>query len=296
MAVVIQEGGANMTHYLENKAQSLLKGKAALENDLRNALKYKELSLDYQPIWDVNSGTILGFEALIRWAHPTYGFIAPTTFIPIAEESGLITQLGHFALQTACAQVTAWNKQFGADFYISVNLSAKQMEDSTFTETVIDILRNTNLRPNLLELELTEGIAFEMNSKMVEDLHRLHEIGVRLAIDDFGTGYSSWQYLSYFPIDTVKIDRSFIQTMLYNSKQDIIVTSMIELAAKLHLNCIAEGVEQYLEVAFLRERGCGIIQGFHYSKPLSVPKCELYIRSQYSKKKSAIHRFSNETL
>ncbi len=235
MAVVIQEGGAHVTHHLAKKAELLLQSQTALEQDLRNAWKYRELSLDYQPIYHVGSGAILGFEALIRWAHPAYGFIAPTTFIPIAEKIGLITSIGHWVLQAACAQVAAWNEEFGMNFYASVNLSAKQMEDGIIAELVSDVLRETKLRPNLLELELTEGTPFEMNRKIAEDLNRLHETGVRLAIDDFGTGYSSWQYLSYFPIDTVKIDRSFIQTMLNSTKQDIIVTSMIDLALKLHL-------------------------------------------------------------
>lgn len=269
-----------MVNHPAVKADQLIAGQIAWENELRNALKYQEFSLHYQPILHVGTGEILGFEALLRWLHPACGFIDPSEFIPVAETTGIIVEIGQWVLKTACAQVSKWNREFAIPFRISVNLSARQIEDGGFADILTDVLRETQLRTDCLELELTEGTAFAIESATLRDLYLLHDKGVRLALDDFGTGYSSCQYLSEFPIDTLKIDRSFIQNIAHSRKHDIIITSMIDLAKKLDITCIAEGVETSREVAFLLNKGCDIMQGFYYSKPLSVSNCEDFIRAK----------------
>jgi diguanylate cyclase len=241
-----------------------------LENQLRKVLINNELKVYYQPLIELCSGRIVGVEALLRWQHPTQGLLAPTKFIPIAEEMGLISQIGEWVLRTACYQTQAWSKQ-GFVLQVSVNVSGKQFQQPNLFEIIENVLHETELSPTQLELELTESILMQ-EGKGSEDqcfaiLSHLQDLGVHIAIDDFGTGYSSFSYLKRFPLNTLKIDRSFIKDICHNSDDAAITSAIIAMAHGLQLGVVAEGVENSAQVAFLHLRHCEIGQGFLFSRP-----------------------------
>ncbi len=243
-----------------------------LESGLRRALERREFMLHYQPQIDLESGTIVGVETLIRWLHPELGFIPPDTFIPIAEQSGLIVPIGEWVLRTACAQGRAWQTT-GVPVRVSVNLSARQFMRSDLIRTIRDALAATGLDPALLELEITEGLLMENPEEHSRLLSPLKAMGVRIAIDDFGTGYSSLTYLKHFPLDVLKIDQSFVRNIGSDSGDAAIVSAVIALAHSMGLDVIAEGVETAGQLHFLREKGCRKFQGYLFSHPL--PEGEL---------------------
>ena len=271
-----------MADHRATKADLMIAGQLAWENELRNAWDNHEFSLYYQPIFNVKTNTLVGFEALIRWLHPACGNIAPSTFIPVAEKSDFIIPLGQWITTMACQQVHQWNRTFQSLFRISVNVSARQIAFGNLATMVDDVLRQTGLPADCLELELTEGMVFEPEDTVTSDLYHLHEQGVRLAIDDFGTGYSSFRYLSDFPIDTLKIDRSFVANITKSHKHEMITATMIVLAKKLDITCIAEGVETSQQVAFLRDKGCDVMQGYYYGYPMCATDCEHFIRKLFT--------------
>lgn len=238
-----------------------------LENALRRALERDEFVLHYQPQVDLKSGEIVGVEALVRWMHPENGMVAPSSFIPMAEETGLIEPLGKWVLRAACAQGKAWLDQ-GLDVVVAVNLSARQFRNRDFSETVMDALGDTGLNARNLELELTESILIQRTNAVNEVMRKLHETGVQLSIDDFGTGYSSLSYLKHLPIDKLKIDQSFVRDMTNNPEDAAIVSAIISLAHNLRLRVIAEGVETVEQQEFLCSRGCDEMQGYFFSEPL----------------------------
>jgi diguanylate cyclase (GGDEF)-like protein len=241
-----------------------------LENQLRKVLIQNELKVYYQPLVELSSGKIMGVEALLRWQHPTQGLLSPTKFIPIAEEMGLISQIGEWVLRTACYQTQNWLKQ-GFLLQISVNVSGKQFQQPNLLEIIKNVLHETELSPTQLELELTESILMQ-EGKGSEDhcftiLSHLQDLGVQIAIDDFGTGYSSFSYLKRFPLNTLKIDRSFVKDICHNSDDAAITSAIIAMAHGLQLNVVAEGVENSEQVAFLHLRHCEVGQGFLFSRP-----------------------------
>ena len=241
-----------------------------LETDLRYALERDEFVLHYQPQISLRNGRMVGMEALIRWQHPVLGLIPPTRFISLAEDMGLIIPIGEWVLLTACRQLREWQRMGAEDLRVAVNLSARQFTQKMLVQSIQDVLLETGLEPRFLELELTESMMMDDVDKAIAVLGNLKKIGVKIAIDDFGTGYSSLAYLRRFPLDVLKIDRSFINDLATDSNAGAIVTSIIALAHNLRLQVIAEGVETGDQLAFLQEQGCDLMQGFYASKPVDV--------------------------
>ncbi len=243
-----------------------------LETDLRRAVERDELVLYYQPQIDTRNGTVVGAEALLRWEHPVHGLVSPAVFIPLAEEMGLIGELGEWALREACRQLNAFAAEGIKLPMVAVNVSALQF-NTGFIGKVKEVLRDTGVHPASLQLELTEGVVMADASAIVQGLQELEELGVRLAIDDFGTGYSSLSYLSRFPLDELKIDRSFVIKSHESENDASLVIAIIALARSLNLRLVAEGVETREQYAFLTGNGAHVIQGYLFSKP--VPADEL---------------------
>jgi diguanylate cyclase (GGDEF)-like protein/PAS domain S-box-containing protein len=243
-----------------------------METDLRRAIERKEFVLNYQPIVALETGTISGFEALIRWRHPERGFVAPNEFIKIAEETGLIVPIGQWVLEEACRQIREWQDQFlqFPPLQISVNLSTKQFINSNLIDQIRKVLRDSGVDPCSLKLELTESMVMENFDSAIEMLKQLRMLGIELSIDDFGTGYSSLSYLHRFPISTLKIDRSFVSCMNDLNENAEIVRTIIMLARSLKMNVVAEGVENMDQLSQLAMLECEYGQGYFFSKPLDV--------------------------
>jgi diguanylate cyclase (GGDEF)-like protein len=239
-----------------------------MENDLRRAIERNELEVFFQPQARVDDGQVIGAEALVRWRHPTRGMVSPAEFIPLAEETGLINPVGEWVLRAACAQLQSWIKAGLPTIRIAVNLSVKQLLKKDFAATVEQALADTGLAPSLLELEITESTLMENAQDTLEALHRLRGLGVRLSIDDFGTGYSSLSYLKRFPVDIIKIDRSFVRDVPHDADDASIVTGIIALAHSLRLEVVAEGVETEQQLRFLGEQACDMLQGYYLSQPI----------------------------
>lgn len=239
-----------------------------LEQDLHNALANNEFYLDYQPQVNLKTGTIESVEALVRWRHPTRGFVPPDIFIPIAEECGLIIPLGKWILETACTQAKIWEKQGLPPMKVAVNLSLGQLFQQDLVEMVQDILHRTNLDPSFLQLEITESMTMNID-QMTQLLHELKALGIQIAVDDFGTGYSSLSYLKEFPIDCLKIDRTFVRNVPHNPNDEALVSMIISMAKHLRLKVVAEGIEEVEQLSFLIDGGCDYIQGYLFSKPIS---------------------------
>jgi diguanylate cyclase (GGDEF)-like protein len=245
-----------------------------LENKLRKVLKQDELRLYYQPQIELNSGRLIGMEALLRWQNPEWGLVSPAKFVPIAEETGLIIDIGEWVLRTACKQNKAWQLAGHPPTRVSVNLSSRQFQIPNLLETIKDALAESELEAQYLELELTESVLLEdsidKKNSIFSILNELQTMGVKIAIDDFGTGYSSLSYLKRFPVNTLKIDRSFVKDVCYDNDDAAITTAIIAMAHSLRLSIVAEGVEDADQLAFLKKRECEIIQGYYFSPPLSA--------------------------
>jgi diguanylate cyclase (GGDEF)-like protein/PAS domain S-box-containing protein len=255
-----------------------------LETDLRRALERQEFLVAYQPIMSLETGALRGFEALIRWHHPEHGLISPMDFIPIAEETGMIVQIGEWVLSEACQQMRRWQLIFPSDppIFMSVNLSVKQFSQHDLIENVVAILEETKLAPTSLKLEITESAVMENVETAINMLNQLRALGVQLAIDDFGTGYSSLSYLHRFPINTLKIDRSFITRMAENNENAEIVRTISGLAQNLGMDVVAEGVETSEQLEILRGLGCKYGQGYFFSSPIDALDAEAFSHKTYS--------------
>lgn len=255
-----------------------------LENDLRRAIERQELQLYYQPIVSLTTGKMTGFEALARWQHPKQGPISPSKFIPVAEETGLILPLGEWVLRCACQVMRAWQVQFSAEppLSISVNLSAKQFTQPNLIQLVSQTLQQTQLAPGSLKLEITESVLMENPQAAVSILSQLRELGIQLHIDDFGTGYSSLNYLQQFPVDALKIDRSFIAKMGVHGKNLELVQTIAMLARNLGIDVVAEGVETVEQLVQLRTLECayGHAQGYLFSHPVDIQEATALIAAQ----------------
>jgi diguanylate cyclase (GGDEF)-like protein len=250
-----------------------------LEGELRNALARNELVLHYQPVVALDTSETVGFEALLRWNHPTRGLVPPLDFIPMAEDTGLIVPIGAWVLEEACATAATWTgpRSIG----LSVNISARQLFDSDFSQSVADILARTGLEPERLALEITESVLVEDTSLALLQLDLLKQLGVRIAIDDFGTGYSSLSYLRTFPVDILKIDKSFIDHVDADVEGACFVQAILHLATVLRVKTVAEGVEEPGQARRLAELGCDYAQGFHFGRPTELPDAQS--RSAYSR-------------
>jgi diguanylate cyclase (GGDEF)-like protein/PAS domain S-box-containing protein len=251
-----------------------------LDTDLRRALERDEMSLHYQPIVSLTNGRITGFEALLRWQHSELGTISPADFIPLAEETGLIETLGQWVLRQACRQMLIWNESRPADkqLEISVNLSSRQFTQADLVNGIMDSVHGSGLGASSLKLEITESVLMENAQRSIAMLNQLKEFDIKVCVDDFGTGYSSLSYLHTFPIDTLKIDKSFIGDMSRNYQNLEIVRTITMLARNLRLDVIAEGVETPEQYAQLRALGCQFAQGFHFSRPVDVDKATRLIQ------------------
>ncbi len=260
-----KENGRNTSHYFSPSMNASSAAKLAMENNLHKALERSELLLYYQPQIDIRQRQIIGVEALIRWKHPELGIISPTDFIPLAEESGLITSIGEWALRTASRQHQRWLEQGLPPIRMGVNLSSLQFRDQDWVMTIENVLQEGMVEPRFLELELTEGIVMRDVEETMSTLHYLKKLGIGLAIDDFGTGYSSLSYLKRLPLDTIKIDRAFIKDLTTNEQDASITKAIIALGHSLDLRVIAEGVETEGQFRHLEEQGCDEIQGYLFS-------------------------------
>ena len=240
----------------------------SMQNDLHSALENDELELFYQPKVDLQRGALVGAECLIRWQHPEHGFVSPSRFIPIAEDTGLIARIDEWVLRTACAQSRLWQDRGLPAVRMAVNLSARQFHNRTLVAMVRDVLAETRIQADLLELEVTEGAIMTDIEQTIETLRALSEMGVHIAVDDFGTGYSSLAYLAQFPLDVLKIDQSFVRDVVGNADVACVVTAIVSLAHGLGLTVVAEGVESTEQLEFLRGLDCEEIQGYFYSRPL----------------------------
>jgi EAL domain-containing protein (putative c-di-GMP-specific phosphodiesterase class I) len=244
--------------------------RVALESDLRHALERDEFLLHYQPKVDIGSNRVVGMEALVRWQQPGKPLIMPVQFIPLAEETGLIVPIGEWVLRSACLQNKAWQGEGLPRLRVAVNLSPRQFAHEGLLQDVARVLRETGLDPAWLELEITESMVMRDPEHAVQLLHGLKAMGIHLSIDDFGTGYSSLSYLKRFPLDSVKIDRSFIKDLPLDGDDAGITQAIIAMAHSLRLGVIAEGVETAEQLDFLRANGCDEMQGYHFSRPLSA--------------------------
>jgi EAL domain-containing protein (putative c-di-GMP-specific phosphodiesterase class I) len=242
----------------------------SLEHALRRALERKEFLLHYQQKTDLRSGQIIGAEALVRWSHPEWGLVRPARFIPLAEETGLIVPLGEWVLGEACRQVREWMDHGLKPGVVSVNLSARQFRQEGLVRTVSRVLEETRLDPSQLEFELTESMVMHNVEAAITTLQGLKSLGVGLSVDDFGTGYSSLSYLRQLPVDTLKIDRSFVRAIGAGANADdgVIAQAVISLGHALNLRVIAEGVETDPQLRFLKQHGCDEVQGFFFGEPV----------------------------
>jgi diguanylate cyclase (GGDEF)-like protein len=263
-----KQRGRNTYEFYSREMNAKALERLSLENQLRRALEHNELLLFYQPKVALGTVQIVGAEALIRWRHPTLGMVSPEVFIPLAEESGLIVALGEWVLETACRQTKAWQAAgFGA-MHIAVNVSVRQLREPRLLHTIRQALESSGLEAQYLTLELTENMLMENAKKNVDALRQIKDMGVKLSIDDFGTGYSSLSYLRQFPLDELKIDRSFVSAIQAETDDAPIVAAIIAMAHSLGLTVVAEGVETAQQLAFLRHRGCNEYQGYLCSKPV----------------------------
>jgi predicted signal transduction protein with EAL and GGDEF domain len=242
----------------------------ALENDMRRAVERGELLAYYQPIAETSTGVVVGAEALIRWDHPQRGRLDPHDFVPLAEETGFIVTIGEWVLRQACRDLRRWRDAGAGPLRVSVNLSARQLHQKNLVEIVESALDETGLEPQALHLEITEGDVMSNVEYIIDVLHQLRAMGVGISVDDFGTGYSSLSYLKRFPIDSVKIDRSFVRDLGTDPSDAAIVTTVIAMARNLNLRVIAEGVETEEQLEFLRRRGCDEYQGYIVSRPVDA--------------------------
>jgi diguanylate cyclase (GGDEF)-like protein len=271
-----RQNGVTFQYYSEELNQKAVE-RLSIETGLLRALDDGEFFLCYQPKMDINGTDIVGMEALVRWQRPGHGIIPPDKFIPLAEENGLIVRLGTWVLQEACRQNRAWQDAGLPKLKVSVNLSARQLRDNAFVPLVVQILAETGLDSHYLELELTESALMGDAGDTVYKLLRLKELGISISVDDFGTGYSSLSYLKHLPIDTIKVDRSFVRDIVNDPDDAAIVDAIVAMAHSLKLNVIAEGVETREQLDFLRQRKCQQAQGYYFARPLDPRQFEAFL-------------------
>jgi len=241
-----------------------------LETKLHQALKQDRLKLHYQPKIDLKTDSVIGMEALLRWYDPELGHIPPDRFIPFAEDCGLINDIGVWVLRKACAQARQWNELHDLSLRVAVNISPIHISTGGFVDMVRSVIAETGIDPNLLEIEITEMSMLDYTEDLIDTIKQLRELGITISLDDFGTGYSSLNYLKKFPVDVLKIDRAFVRDIVPEKSGIAMISAMISLAHALNLQVVAEGVEEEAELNVLREHGCEYVQGYYFSKPLSV--------------------------
>lgn len=275
----VKEAGRNSFRFFNEQMNSDVMQHVLLRNGLIRALEQSEFLLYYQPQVDMRTGQVIGLEALIRWNNPEFGLVSPADFIPVAESTGLIVEMGAWVLREACRQLKTWREALGvADLVMAINISAVQFTIGDLFKTVEGVLEEFEIPPNVLELELTESVLLKEASTALDIISRLHRLGVKMSIDDFGTGFSSFAYLKKLPVDRLKIDRSFVMDITTNEDDAAIANAIVSLSHILGLNVIAEGVEDDDQVALLTKHGCDQYQGFLFSRPLAADDCEHLLR------------------
>ena len=298
VGICVAEGGTSVTDLLRNADLAMYRAKARgkdqwilyepemsvdalkrlqLEADLIRAVERDELTLVYQPVVDLAAETVVGFEALIRWHHPTLGLISPDQFIPVAEDNGMILPIGRWVIETACATAARWVREKEPGLHIAVNVSGRQLSSGQIVGDVARAIETTGLPPSALILEITETSLVREPEIAAARLAELRELGVRLAIDDFGTGYSSLSYLRQFPVDILKIDRSFIDTINETEHIPPLVRALLSLGRTLDVEIVAEGIEHRAQHELLQGQRCAFGQGFLFAQPLGVEEAELLI-------------------
>lgn len=286
-----KEDGRDTFRFFSQEMNSKVANELAMENALRTALSRNEFFLVYQPQLDLASGRITGLEALIRWKHPDLGIVPPDRFIRTAENSGLILPIGEWVLRTACAQAAKWRSQGLCSVPVAVNVSAVQFRKENFCALIRQVFKQARLDPEYLELELTESLLFANADRTRLALSELDEMGVQLAIDDFGTGYSNLSYLKQFPVDKIKIDRSFVRDLPTSAQDVAITTAIISMAKSLNLKVLAEGVETEEQMSFLREHQCDEIQGFYFCRPGAEKEVSILLAGDLAGENDALHPF-----
>lgn len=281
-----KNSGRNSYRYYSAEMNMHTVERLTLEYALHHAVEENQLALHYQPKVDVSSNRIVGMEALLRWKHPTMGWISPDKFIPLAEKSGMIHVIGAWTIRTACTQNKSWQEAFAERLQVAVNLSPLQLSDHNLVSSIAQILKETGLDPGYLELEIAESAVMANPEKAVRMLNALHDIGVSVAIDDFGTGHSSLAYLKQFPVHTVKIDRSFVRGIPHNRGDAAIAKAIIGLAHSFECDVVAEGTETRQQFEFLREHDCNSVQGYYFSEPLIA---ERFAELLHKQSKAVLH-------
>jgi EAL domain-containing protein (putative c-di-GMP-specific phosphodiesterase class I) len=272
-----KQTGRNNWQLFTATMQEELHDRVQIETALHSALAHNELFLHFQPQLGGEGSKVVGVEALLRWRHPTLGIIVPDRFVPLAEENGLIVPIGAWVLRTACTQCKVWHESGFPGLRLAVNLSPRQFAQTDFVELVATVLRDSGLEARWLTLELTESLMMADVEASIVKLGQLKALGVQLSVDDFGTGYSGLSYLKRFPIDELKIDRSFVRDLASDDESETIVLAIISLARNLNLRVIAEGVETAEQVAYLQENGCDELQGYFFSRPLPAMECRSFL-------------------
>ena len=284
-----KDSGRNQYHFFTSSFEEKAQKHFQIEKHLHHALERNELSVVYQPIIKMESDQLAGCEALVRWNNPTLGVIGPDIFIPVAEQSGLITSIGEFVLQTACSQLAYWNATYQQTLFIAVNLSPRQFREKDFISKINSVINKTGLSPSCLELEVTEGMIIKNHKETQIIMNTLIKMGIKLSMDDFGTGYSSLYHLKKFHFDKLKIDRSFIQELDINSDDFTLVQTTIALAHGLGLKVVAEGIEEMHQLQILKDEQCDFGQGYFYSRPIPAEEFELaFVKKTLASKKTLI--------
>ncbi len=276
--------GRNAFYFYSDDLNKALQESVLLESELRVAIKEQQFELHYQPQIDLKTGEVFGFEALVRWIHPVRGMVSPNIFIPVAEQSGLIVELGEWVLSEASLFIARLNQKYNKAFMVAVNLSARQFKDKNVAKVIKQSIKNANIKPAWLDIELTESMLMGDINEAIRQMDEIKSLGVQLSIDDFGTGYSSLSYLKRFPVDTLKVDRAFIKDIPHDKDDMAISDAIIAMAHKLNMKVIAEGIEHEDHVHFLVEKQCQIGQGYLFSPPVAETKIDAFLTETHSYK------------
>lgn len=269
-------GGNTVTYYTPEE-HIPTSNRVHLENALRKALVNDEFVVYYQPKFDVGSGDICGFEALVRWQHPEHGLIPPVQFIPLAEETSLISHIGTVVLKKTCMQIKEWENQGLGHIKVSVNVVAQQIQRGNLVEEIDQLIEKYEINPSSLELEITESSLMDNTDVARDVLQKLKDRNITISLDDFGTGYSSLSYLGHYPIDVLKIDRSFVMKIGLHTHQEAIVRAILAMGHSLNMTVVAEGVETSQQAEFLKDEGCDMLQGYLMSKPLCLEDATAFL-------------------
>jgi EAL domain-containing protein (putative c-di-GMP-specific phosphodiesterase class I) len=264
----VKENGRNGFHFYAKELNKTAKARLEMEKDLRIALLNSEFELYYQPQVNLETRQIVGAEALIRWKHPKKGTILPSEFISLAEDINLITPIGEWVLEAACKQLQAWRNQNMPEIHLAVNISPRHFMQGDLLKKVKSLVKKYGIKPNCLGIEVTENLMLKDIDQVIETLNGLKRLGISIALDDFGSGFSSLNYLKQLPIDTLKIDQSFIKNLFTNKDDVSIVQAVVILGHKMGMTIIAEGIETHEQYLFLKENNCNVGQGFYFDKPI----------------------------